>query len=89
MPGNDDPMPKPEREREILRFLAEREVMLPPRALYDNLLEYENIHFSYSTTQRLLHQLKDRELVRRLDKGHGYYQITDAGREYLDADNTD
>lgn len=83
MSQNGDVMPKEERRQTILQFLNDRQVMLPPKPLHDNLETYEGVTFSYRTTKRLCKELAEEGLLRYVDKGKGYYQITDRGRAYL------
>lgn len=83
MDEKDDSMPKAEREKQILQFLDQREVMLPPKALYDNLVEFEGITYSDTTVKRLLIDMNGRGLVERVDTGNGYYKVTDRGRAYI------
>lgn len=80
---NNGSMPKEERIVTILNFLDDRNAMFPPKPLYDNLVEYENITFSYRTVKRLLKELVDDGRLEYLDLGKGYYRISDKGREYL------
>ncbi|TKX85326.1 ArsR family transcriptional regulator [Halorubrum sp. SS5] len=89
MSENANSMPKEERKRTILRFLYDRQVMLPPKPLHDNLEAYEGVTFSYRTTKRLCKELVEEGLLRYVDKGKGYYQITDLGREYLVVEDED
>ena len=86
MSQNEDSMPKEERRRTILQFLNDRQVMLPPKPLHDNLETYEGITFSYRTTKRLCKELAEEGLLRYVDTGKGYYRITDRGRAYLASD---
>jgi len=76
-------MPKEERRQTILRFLYNRKVMLPPKPLHDNLVAYEGVTFSYRTTKRLCKELAEEGLLQYVEKGKGYYRITDLGVEYL------
>lgn len=75
-------MPKEERERLVLSFLDDRDVMLKPRALYENLKYYEGITFGYKTVVRYLESFEEEGLVEQTDD-YGYYRITEQGREYL------
>ena len=83
MSENRGLMPKEERRRTILRFLNDRQVMLPPKPLHDNLEAYEDITFSYRTTKRLCKELVEEGLLQYVEKGKGYYRITERGRDYL------
>lgn len=75
-------MPKPEREREILRFFIEHQVMLTPKLLHMNLVQFEGATFSYRTVVRLLGEMEKRGLVERVGEQRSPYWITDDGREY-------
>jgi predicted transcriptional regulator len=79
-------MPKEERKRTILRFLYDRQVMLPPKPLHDNLEAYEGVTFSYRTTKRLCKELVEENLLQYVEKGKGYYRITDHGQAYLEGE---
>lgn len=83
MARDDDVMTKAARERQILKFLDERQVMMPPKVLYDNMAEFGGITFSAKTVKRLLIDMEKRGLVERKDVGNGYYKVTDRGRAYL------
>ena len=87
MSENRDVMPKEERRRTILQFLYNRQVMLPPKPLHDNLEAYEGVTFSYRTTKRLCKEMVEEDLLQYVEKGKGYYRITDLGVEYLSDDS--
>lgn len=70
------------RDEAILKFLDERDVILPPKPLYENLLR-EGATFSYKTVSRRLRYLEDLGLVERALEEEGYYGITEKGRRYL------
>lgn len=91
MSENRDVMPKEERRRTILQFLHNRQVMLPPKPLHDNLEAYEGVTFSYRTTKRLCKEMVEEDLLQYVEKGKGYYRITDLGVEYIsdELDNDD
>lgn len=84
MNDTDDSMAKEDRKLVILQYLDSNSVALPPKVLYDNLVEYEDITFSYQTVKRLVRELRDEGSLRQLDYGKGYYQITDQGRDLLE-----
>lgn len=71
------------RDEAILRFLAEKDVVLPPTPLYVNLLR-DGATFSQRTVRRRLQHLADQGLVEKVDQARGYYGVTDRGRAYLD-----
>lgn len=83
----DKSMTKAERERVILEFLAETGLALPQKPLYVNLNREREITFSQKTLKRRLDNLSDRGLIRQLDIGNGYYEITTSGREFLAGDS--
>lgn len=85
MTTDSNSMPTEERERVILRFLAERDAMFKPKALFDNLERYEGITFGYKTVKRRLDSLEKKGLVETIGDV-GYYEITDRGRDYLAGD---
>lgn len=76
-------MSRDERERAILRFLSERDVALPPKPLYENLVLKEGITFSRRTVQRLMSSMHDEGLLVKLDISGGYYEISGLGERYL------
>lgn len=77
-------MPKEDRVRLIVAYLADNEVALPARVLHENLQMYRNATFSYRTIQRLLKECVDRGLLEVVERGKKYYRITEEGRAYLD-----
>lgn len=77
-------MTKEERKDTILQFLADRQVMLPPKPLYDNLKFYGNITFSYRTTKRLCKELSNDGFLEYVNEGKGYYRITHSGRDRVE-----
>jgi len=81
----NDSMPKKERERLVLEFMDSSGVMFKPRALFDNLVEYEEITFGYKTVVRYLEDFEERGLVEQVGD-RSYYRITDCGRDYLAGD---
>jgi repressor of nif and glnA expression len=71
----------------ILELLNESGLALPPKAITFN-LEYLDIASpAKSTTQRRLRILSERGLVEKIDQQAGYYEITQAGRDYLSGDS--
>ena len=86
-------MPKEERQRLVLDFMARHELALPPRVIFRNLRLRHNATFARRTLVNYLddlvedgllmrvqpNKLEDRELVAA--DGSGYYLITDAGYE--------
>lgn len=79
-------MSKEQRVRTILSFLSERRVALPPKVLYDNLVLYDDVTFSYRTVKRHLRELREDGRVEYVDRGNGYYRVSEAGQAYLDDD---
>lgn len=72
------------RDEAILRFLAEKDIALPPRPLYEN-LRLEGATFSYRTVSRRLNHLHELGLVEKVLQEKGYYQITQEGHDYLES----
>ncbi len=79
----DSDMTTAERERVILQFLAEHDLALPLTPIFENLKRNQGITFSKRTVKRRLEDLEADGHVQRLDIGRGYWEITEAGREYL------
>ncbi|SDJ32917.1 hypothetical protein SAMN05216226_102153 [Halovenus aranensis] len=92
-------MAKEDRQQQVLQFLAEYDLALPPRAIYRNLRLHYNITFGYSSVDNYLDEfveeglcdrvdpekLEERELV-SLPSGRthrAYYIITEKGRDKL------
>lgn len=73
------------RDEAILRFLAEKDIALPPRPLYEN-LRLEGATFSYRTVSRRLKHLHELGLVERALEEKGYYRITEQGEDYLEGE---
>lgn len=71
------------RDEAILRFLAEKDIALPPTPLYEN-LRLKGATFSHRTTRRRLKQLEEAGYVEKILDEKGYYQITEKGREWLE-----
>ena len=78
-----DSMGKEERRLAILRIYAESGLALPPKVAHTNLAR-AGATFSKRTVQRLLREMMEEALVRRIDEAAGYYEITDEGRSYLE-----
>jgi len=85
MTEDTNSMPTEERDKTILRFLAERNAMFKPKALFENLREYESITFGYKTVKRRLDDLEERGYVERVGDS-SYRRITDRGRSFLSED---
>lgn len=60
-------MPSEERRNEVLVFLKEHDIALPPLAIYAGLKREKNITFSYRTVQNSLSDLLEDGLVMRVD----------------------
>jgi len=72
----------------ILELLKESGLALPPKAITFN-LEHLNIASpAESTTQRRLTILREKGLIEKIDQQAGYYEITQAGRDYLAGDSS-
>lgn len=78
-------VPKRERKETILAFLEHHDLLLPPAVIYTNLRE-QGATFSERTTNRLLAEMVQEGLVKRSSVREGYYEITEAGREWLGSD---
>lgn len=89
-------MGKEERRQVVLKFMADHELALPPRAIYRNLRLHEAVTFSYSSVLNYLEEyveeghitriepqpLADREVVPVEDEdSRAYYLITQSGKE--------
>lgn len=81
---NDQPMSKEDRREVILQFLADTGLALPPTPLYYNMKRDMFVTFSKRTMQRHLKEMRDEGLVRKIEQGDGYWEITEDGRQYLD-----
>jgi len=76
MPSNGDKegandgegMPPEERREEVLDFLAEHGIALPPKAIFRGLKLERGINFSYSTVKNALADLERAGHVSRVDK---------------------
>jgi len=79
-----DSMSKEDRREVILQFLAETGLAMPPAPLYYNMKEEMFVTFSKRTMQRHLKEMREEGLVRKVEQGDGYWEITDEGREYLE-----
>lgn len=75
-------MPKPERKAAILTILNNSNLALPPKVVYVNLAR-EGATFSRRTTFRLLQEMAEEGLVRKLESTSGYYEITQDGMDFL------
>jgi len=69
----------------VLEFLAEKDLELPPKALYAN-LNRQGHEIGYSTVRLRLSKLEDHGLVEKADSG--YYQVSEKGHRWL-ADDLD
>lgn len=92
-------MTKEDRRLQVLQFLAEYGLALPPRAIYRNLRLHYNITFGYSSVNNYLDAFVDEGLCDRVDpskledrelvsmppgkKNRAYYIITEEGKEEL------
>ena len=83
MAMTNDPMPTEDRERMILQLLEGADLALPLTPIHWNLRNKRGATWSQRTTRRRLESLVEQEYVEILDVGNRYYQVTDAGREYL------
>jgi Fe2+ or Zn2+ uptake regulation protein len=74
------------RDVAILEYLADVSLALPPKVLYYNMKVDREITFSERTLKRRLKLLMEAELVDRVDGTDGYYRISSAGRDRVEAD---
>ncbi|MDR5657303.1 winged-helix domain-containing protein [Halodesulfurarchaeum sp. HSR-GB] len=65
----------------ILDFLYEKDLELPPKALYRNLNRHGQ-EIGYSTVQLRLNELLEHDFVTR--DGDGYYEITNKGKMWVE-----
>lgn len=65
-PNETGSMTKAERQRVVLRFMAEHELAFPPKVLYRNLKLKEGITFRYSTVNNYLEEFVESGYVRRV-----------------------
>jgi len=78
-------MPKAERKKQMLHLLADSELALPPRVIYENLV-MAGATYSYKTVHRHLQESLEDGLVEHPDRKDSYYQITKKGRSFLAKD---
>lgn len=64
----------------ILEFLAEHDLELPPKALYENLNRHGH-DIGSSTVQLRLSELAEHGLVKKAESG--YYQVSETGEKWL------
>jgi predicted transcriptional regulator len=93
-------VPPSERRRQVLEFIAEHDIPLPPLAIFAGMRRQYRATFSYRTTQNILSDLVDAGDVFRVDTSElrngvisgvdddgarrTYYFITDAGRDRVE-----
>ncbi|THE63251.1 phage repressor protein [Salinadaptatus halalkaliphilus] len=66
----------------ILEFLAEHDLELPAKPLYQNLNRHGH-QIGYSTVRQRLSVLEEHGLVEKVDDA-GYYQVSEKGIAYLE-----
>ena len=97
---DDENVPPEERREQVLEFLDEHDMPLPPLAIYGGLYRQYRITFSYRTIQNIVSDLVEdgyafRVDTKKLQEGEivpvenggsrrSYYFITDKGRGRLD-----
>jgi hypothetical protein len=102
MPDRPKPedMTKEDRQRVVLRFLADHNLALPPAVIFRNLRLHQRITFQDTTLENYLESFHRQGYVRRIDPEamekyrtedlgddsdkRAYYVITDEGRAWLD-----
>ncbi|MFB6097249.1 MAG: ArsR family transcriptional regulator [Haloferacaceae archaeon] len=70
----------------VLRLLARAEIAVTPGAITINLQRELERPPSRTTITRAIKGLREQGLIRRIEDGQPYYQITDQGRAYLDGE---
>ncbi|RYJ13398.1 hypothetical protein ELS19_05075 [Halogeometricum borinquense] len=70
----------------ILEFLQETDAALPPAVVEFNLDRKNIASPAYSTVKRRMRKLAKHGLLNNLEEKEGYYEITDKGRDYLNAE---
>lgn len=70
----------------VLRLLARAGVALSPGALTINLHRELERPPSRTTITRAIKGLREQGLIRRIEDGQPYYEITEQGRSYLDGE---
>jgi len=78
-----DSMSKEDRREVILQFLADTGLAFPPAPLYYNMKEEMFVTFSKRTMSRLLSEMREEGLVEKVERGDGYWRITEEGEQYL------
>ena len=67
----------------ILEFLDDRDLELPPKAIYRNLNRHGH-EIGYSTVRLRTNELENNELLKKDDDG--YYEISAKGKRWLEGD---
>ena len=99
--GQNGNMSKEDRKRQVLELLAETRAALPRTVLYRN-LSYQGANFSDSSLKNYLAELRDADLVERIDAeafadgrvkvsddDPGYWIVTKEGHEEAGAGGSD
>lgn len=97
---NDMVSGKRENQLEMLEFLAEHNLALPPAAIYRNLRFNHEVRYSKNTCDNYLDELSERGLVEKVDpkklkeleavplsedsNRRGYYRITEQGKTIVE-----
>lgn len=87
MPPNSDSMTTEDRRIQILEFLAETELSLPPKPIYINLRD-RGATYTKATVERHLARMHEEGLLDKPLESGGYYRINDRGREYLETSDS-
>jgi len=101
-PPKSTGVPASERRRQVVEFLAEHDMPLPPLAIFAGMRRQYRATFSYRTTQNILSDLVESGDVFRVDTGtlregeireidddsarRTYYFVTEAGRERAESE---
>lgn len=90
-------MTKEDRQHQVLEFMDEFQLALPPLLVYRNMRLHEKVTFSVDSLRNYLEEFVDEGLVLRIKKqpldegkleeaksgGRAYYLISEQGKEYL------
>jgi repressor of nif and glnA expression len=67
----------------VLEFLEEKDLELPPKALFANLNRHGHV-IGYSTVQLRVSKLEEHGLIEKADSG--YYQVSEKGKMWLNGE---
>lgn len=95
---DSDDMGKEDRQRQVLQFMAEYPLAMPPTLIYRNLKLHKNITFSDQSVENYLDEFVERGWVDRVEKSpldagnlieadddsRAYYIITEEGLDAVE-----